>query len=77
MRADQEIEQMQKLFKPQINERSDKLAQLKNYQQIQTGVSERLYNDAQERINKLTSCANGDDRNYTFTPCLSQAMMST
>lgn len=67
---------MEKLFKPQINQRSDKLAQLKNYQQIQTGVSDRLYNDAQDRINKLTSCA-GDDRNYTFTPCLSQAMMST
>jgi hypothetical protein len=34
LRAEKEIEQMEKLFRPQINQRSDKLAQLKNYQQV-------------------------------------------
>lgn len=55
LRAEQEFDQMDKLFKPQINSKSDKIAQLKNFEQNQKPVSERLYGDAQERVNKLIS----------------------
>ena len=75
LRAEREIEQMENLFRPQINQRSDKLAQLKNYQQVQTSVTERLYNDAQDRINKLSSYAR-DESDCTFTPCLTNDLAS-
>jgi len=63
---------MDKLFKPQINSKSDKIAQLKNYEQNQKPVSERLYSNAQERVNKLISSSTQDERHCTFNPVFCQ-----
>ena len=65
LRMESEIAATENLFRPQINQRSDKLAQLKQ----QTAVSDRLYNDAQERIHKMNMLsAKTESDQYTFTP---------
>ena len=53
MRVKAEINQTENQFRPRINQRSDKIAQVKQNHELQVAsVTERLYNDAAERIER-------------------------
>lgn len=63
-----EIDQTENLFKPQINSRSDKLAQMKP----RVSVQDRLYDDAQSRISRVHMLSQQQESKL-FTPAISQS----
>jgi hypothetical protein len=72
--------QEENCFKPQINKRSEKIAQVKQMNEYASGsVTDRLYHDASTRLEKQARTTNNsvraasvkpEDDSYTFKPAI-------